>query len=150
VKVLLCSIHNLPIRNRALKTMHVTRTPTEIFAMFDIREHGTNRIVASAFRPELTDMKSHTHGLTLTSRPPLPVIFTVVEHGDKGAFTLNFAPSEKAQLPLPPGEYFAEVKIASEETAVDQVARSFTIGPDEGQNHLDKPQNFLNAGQSPA
>ena len=74
-------------------------------------------------------MKSHTHGLTLTSRPPLPIIFTVVEHSDKGAFTLNFAPSEKAQLPLLPGEYFAEVKIASAETAVDQAARSFTIGP---------------------
>ena len=52
VRFLLCSVHNLPIRNWALKTMHVTRTPTEIFAMFDIREHGTNRIVASAFRPD--------------------------------------------------------------------------------------------------
>jgi hypothetical protein len=129
VKFLLCRVHNLPIRNRALKTMRVRRTPAEIFAMFDIREHGTNRIVASAFRPELTDVISHTHGLVLTSRPPLPIVFTVVQHGDKGAFTFSFAPGENTQLLLQPGEYFAEIKIALAETTVDQVARSFTIGP---------------------
>ena len=96
--------------------------------MFDVREHGTKRILASAFRAELTDLKSHTHGLVLLNRPPLPVIFTVVQHNDEGAFTFNHAPSERERKPLAPGEYFATIKIASGEATVDQVDYSFTIG----------------------
>jgi len=136
-RFLLCRIHNLPIRNRALRWMRVSRTPTEIFAMFDVREHGTKRILASAFRAELTDLKSHTHGLVLLNRPPLPVIFTVVQHNDEGAFTFNHAPSERERKPLAPGEYFATIKIASGEATVDEVNYSFTIGP----NYLDEPKN---------
>jgi hypothetical protein len=126
-KFLLCAVYNLPIRQRLLKTLGVTRSPTEIFAAFDIREHGTKKIVASAFRARLRDVKSDTDGLAVTIRPTLPIIFTIVEQDDAGASTFNHAPSETRRVKLPPGEYFADVSIASDEMTVRKVAQSFTV-----------------------
>ena len=48
--LLLCAIHNLPVNSWFLKKIGVTRTPTEVFAVFDIREHGTNKIIVNSFR----------------------------------------------------------------------------------------------------
>jgi hypothetical protein len=128
-KLLLCCIFNVPIRHWFLQRIGVTRLPTDVFASFDIREHGTNRIIASAFRAKLWDSKSNTEGLALTIRPPLPIVFTIVTHPDQGAFSTNNAPSLPQDMRLQPGEYIADVSIASDEQTVRKVAQSFTVAP---------------------
>jgi len=132
---LLCRVFNMPVRNLFLRMIGVARAPTEVFAVFDIREHGTNKIVANSFRARLTDVRDHTHGLVLTVKPSLPVIFTVVEHEPKGAFCASYAPSELQRLPLPPGEYFVDVTIAWGEATVRKVAQSFTVAGDRFATH---------------
>jgi hypothetical protein len=109
--LLLGRIDNPTILNRFLKVLGVMRADTRVFAVFDIREHGTNKIIASAFRAKLTDVSSNEDGLSLTLQAPLPLVFTVVEHADKGATTTSHAPSEEQCVPLPQGEYFAKARI---------------------------------------
>ena len=128
--VLLCNVYNQPVTNFFLKKLGVTRTPTDVFASFDVREHGTNKIIANSFRANLFDGKANVSGLTLVAKPPLPIVFSIVEHGDKGAFAHDYAPSQTKSVLLPPGEYFADVKIASGEYTVQTVAQSFTVDTD--------------------
>jgi hypothetical protein len=132
---LLCKIFNLPVRNWLLRKLGVARAATDVFASFDIREHGTNKIIANSFRASLSDTKSHATGLTLTIKPPLPVIFTVVAHDAKGALCEDHAPGQPQRLLLQPGEYFADVKIGWGEMTVRQVAQSFTVAGDKFATH---------------
>ena len=134
-KLLLCNIYNRPITNWFLKKIGVTLTPTDVFASFDIREHGTNKIIASAFRARLHDAKANTTGLSLAAKPSLPVVFVVIEHDDKGAITIDHAPSQTKELRLELGEYFADVKIAWGEATVRAVAQSFTIDANKDATH---------------
>ncbi len=135
VNILLCNIYNLPVTNFYLKAIGVTRVPTDVFASFDVREHGTNKIIANSFRASLFDGKANVSGLSLTVKPPIPVTFTIVQHGDNGATVHDYAPSQQKILTLSPGEYFADVKIASAEYTVDAVARSFTVDIDKFASH---------------
>jgi hypothetical protein len=126
-KLLLCEIHNLPIKSRFLRAPGITRSPAEVFASFDIREHGTDKIVGSAYRALLTDGRNaDVASLTLMSRPGPPIVFVIVQHGDKGAATRNHAPMQQSNVMLPPGEYFADLKVAWGE-AVSAAAKSFTV-----------------------
>ncbi len=135
VNLLLCNIYNLPVTNFFLKMLGVTRSPTDVFASFDVREHGTNKIIANSFRASLFDGKANVSGLTLVVKPPLPIVFSIMEHGDEGAFAHDCAPSQHKSWPLPPGEYFADVKIASGEYTVQAVAQSFTVDADKFASH---------------
>jgi hypothetical protein len=75
-KLLLCKIYNLPIKSRFLRAIGIARPPAEVFASFDIREHGTNKIVASAYRALLTGGRNaDVVSLTLMSRPGPPNSF---------------------------------------------------------------------------
>jgi hypothetical protein len=134
-QLLICSIYNMPIRNWFLNKIGIARSATDVFVLFDVREHGTNKIIANAFRPMLYDSKTSMKGLSLTINPSLPLCFTVVAHDDTGAMTEDHTPSENKRLKLPAGEYFADFKIASGETRVDAVAQSFTIGTDKEKTH---------------
>jgi hypothetical protein len=126
-KLLLCEIHNLPVKSRFLRAIGITRSPAEVFASFDIREHGNNKIVASAYRALLTDGRNaDVESLTLISRPGPPIVLVIVQHGDNGATATNHAPMQQSTAMLPPGEYFADLKVAWGE-AVSAVAQSFTV-----------------------
>src|ERR1700691_6016597 len=126
-KYLLCVIRNLPITNRFLKLVGVTSTPTEVLALFDIQEYGTQKIIASAFRARLTNSANHMRGLSLVAKPPFPVAFTLAIHDQNGAHALNYAPSEKKTVDLPPGEYVAAVKIGLDDGTLFK-SRTFTVG----------------------
>jgi hypothetical protein len=119
-------IDNRPILNRFLKVLGVIRADTTVFGAFDIREHGTNKIIGSAFRAKLTDASSNEDGLSLTLQAPLPLLFVVVEHADNGATTTSYATSGKQCVSLPQGEYFAESRIGFHGGVVVG-RRSFTI-----------------------
>lgn len=134
-QLLICNIYNMPIRNWFLKNMGITRDATDVYASFDLREHGTKKIVASAFRPRLYDTKRSVGGLSLPCKPALPLCFVVAEHGDTGAIAVDHALSENKSLKLPVGEYFADINIGSGETRVDAVEQSFTIGADKERTH---------------
>jgi len=111
--LLLCAIHNLPVNSWFLRKIGVTRTPTEVFASFDIREHGTNKIIVNSFRARLTDGRNpDAMGLTLVARPGPPLVFLVVEQSDREATAINYAPMQCAKVALAPGEYFADIKVA--------------------------------------
>src|SRR5262249_53305349 len=134
-KFLLCLIHNLSINRWFLRKLGVTRTPTEVFASFDIREHGTNKIIANSFRARLQDTRNAANGLTLVARPGPPLLFVVVEQSDQDAITANYAPMQSAKVALPPGEYFVDVKVAWGESTVNAIAQSFTIDPNKDITH---------------
>ena len=127
-KFLLGRIDNRPIMSAFLKAMGITRADARVFATFDIREHGTNKILASSFRAKLTDSASHEDGLTLTLQAPLPLVFVIVRHDDKGATAINHAPSEEQILSLSPGEYFAEASVGFHGGVVVN-KKSLTISP---------------------
>jgi hypothetical protein len=135
-KLLLCAIHNLPVNNGFLRKIGVTRTPTEVLASFDIREHGTNKIIVNSFRARLTDGRNaDAVGLLLVARPGPPLVFVVVEQGDQEARAINYAPMQCAKVALPPGEYFVDVKIAWGENAVNAIAQSFTVDTNKDGTH---------------
>jgi hypothetical protein len=79
-KLLLCTVHNLPVNSWFLRKIGVTRTPTEVFASFDIRQHGTKKIVVNSFRARLTDGRNpDAMRLILVARPGPPLVFLIVE-----------------------------------------------------------------------
>lgn len=134
-KLLLGAIYNLPIQSPFLRKIGVTRTPTEAFAQFDIREHGTNKIIANSFRARLTDARdANLTALTLVARPGPPLVFVVVEQSDREAKAINYAPMQCAKVTLPPGEYFADVKVAWGER-VNVIAQSFTVDTNKDVTH---------------
>jgi hypothetical protein len=133
--LLICNIYNRPITNWFLKKIGVARNATDVFASFNVRELGTNEILANAFRASLFDGKANMSGLSLASKPSLPIVFVVVEHNDSGAITINHAPSQSKKLVLKPGEHLADVKIAWGEYAVSAVSQSFTIDTDKFSTH---------------
>jgi hypothetical protein len=134
-KLLLCTIHNLPIVSWFLRKIGVTRTPTEVFAAFDIREHGTNKIIVNSFRACLTDGRDASlAALTLVARPGPPIVFVIVEQRDRAAKAINYAPMQRAEVTLPPGEYFADVRIVWGER-VNVIAQSFTVDANEDVTH---------------
>jgi len=135
-KLLLCAIHNLPINSWFLKKIGVTRTPTEVFASFDIREHGTNKIIVNSFRARLTDGRNaDAMGLILIARPGPPLVFVVVEQRDREATAINYEPMQCAKVALSPGEYFADVKVAWDESTVNVIAQSFTVDANKDVTH---------------
>jgi hypothetical protein len=93
-------ISNPPVKNRFLRFIGVRRDGVSVFAQFDIRLHGTNAIVASHYRPRLTSLNTNEAAMSVAVEPPLPVVFTVVEHGAHGARTINDAPGLVAETPL--------------------------------------------------
>jgi hypothetical protein len=135
-KMLLCAIYNLPVNSRFLRKIGVTRTPTEVFASFDIREHGTNKIIANSFRARLTDGRNaDSRGLILVARPGPPLVFAVVEQRDREATAINYEPIPCPNVMLLPGEYFADVKVAWGESTVNAIAQSFTVDANKDGTH---------------
>jgi hypothetical protein len=135
-KLLLCAIHNLPVNSWFLRKIGVTRTPTEVFASFDIREHGTNKIIANSFRARLMDGRNpDATGLILVARPGPPVVFVVIEQSDREARAINYAPMQGGTVALPPGEYFADVRLAWGESTVNAIAQSFTVDANKDVTH---------------
>jgi hypothetical protein len=134
-KLLLCAIHNLPVSS-VLRKIGVTRTPTEVFASFDIREHGTNKIIVNSFRARLMDGRSaDIMGLKLVARPGPPLVFVVVEQKDREATAINYEPMQSAKVTLSPGEYFADVRVAWGDNTVNAIAQSFTVDANKDVTH---------------
>ena len=59
----------------------------------------------------------------------------VVEQSDREATAINYAPMQCAKVALPPGEYFADVKVAWGESTVNAIAQSFTIDVNKDVTH---------------
>jgi hypothetical protein len=59
----------------------------------------------------------------------------VVEQSDREATAINYAPMQSAKVALPPGEYFADVKVAWGESTVNAIAQSFTIDANKDVTH---------------
>jgi hypothetical protein len=55
-KRLVCEIANLPVQSRLLRLIGVRRDATTIFADFQVREVGTNKIMVNMTRALLTDL----------------------------------------------------------------------------------------------
>ena len=126
-RVLLGRLHNRPISNWFLRRLGVQRDGVAVFVNFDIREHGTNKILASHFRATLIDPKSGAEGLSLILEEPVPLIFVLIQHSDGGATTANSAPGERRNITIPPGEYFVEIQCGSRYGALRK-RKSLTVG----------------------
>lgn len=108
-RVLQCNIHNVPIQNRILKFMFVSRNTAEnIMAVLGIEEYGTGRVLLPALMPEI---KTHTgYAAQRISLPAaiMPAMFGVVVAEQGKVFPFGRDVSEPI---LPMGVYVANIDI---------------------------------------
>ncbi|MGH6819180.1 MAG: hypothetical protein ACREC1_10470 [Methylovirgula sp.] len=124
--LLLGCIDSRPV-NKLLSFLGVRREGAPVFVIYDIREHGTNRIVVSAFRAMLSDTASHNRSICQMLQPPLPLVYVVVQHDDKnGATVENHAPGDHKLITLDEGEYFVDARIGFQDGVIPK-RQSFTI-----------------------
>jgi hypothetical protein len=126
-KLLMGRLDNPVVKNKFLKWVGVRRNGIAVFVQFDVQVHGTNQMVVSHFRPVLTRTTSSETGISLVLEPPLPLVFTVVQHSANGAQSLNDAPGLNAAVNLVPGEYYATISVGCHD-GVLKGRRSLTVG----------------------
>lgn len=138
-RVLRCVIHNVPVRNRALRLLRVHRSAAEdVTAHFRIREDGTGRVVNDLVQAMLIPMgmggppPSQRIRLAASFLPAtLPIVATRKEGGDTWIFWTN--PSSTGDLDpengqvLPPGIYVADIVVTASE-AQHWLAGRFAVG----------------------
>ncbi len=125
-KVLECHVFNPPIEQPLLRRLGVHRKEAEITATVLIREQGTNRYVTE-FVPIISLMGG---GRSTTQRVVLreslePALIAIV--ADENAEIILDPLQER--LPLPPGEYWADVIVNYGVKSVE-ASRAFAVSPE--------------------
>jgi hypothetical protein len=136
-----CNIQNLAI-SKWLQRIGSYRAPTNISAIYEIFEFGTNKQILGVTRPKLY-FQGKTVGRNLELGFSIePAVFNIVVHYDnkEPPIALTDDPSNIG-VPLLPGRYYSKVNVISSHQQLKAISHEFIVGKSPDQTGWSQ-QNF--------
>jgi hypothetical protein len=112
-KDLICSIVNIPIKNKILKWIGVRREAGDLYVSFDIIEEGSNRLLFGSIPGVINDAAARKLALVSRARPNFPSVVSVILC--RNSKTIVHDPRGPKLIAINPGYYRARVLIACDD-----------------------------------